>query len=161
MHINEACIQIVLSKHDADASLALYLYNFICLWQLILSDPNKGFIIGRTLESHLWENNPMRSNPSSITVYCLFVFPLCLSQYLVQANPVPCGGHEVLLDGVVKKCILVGAPHTHGRYVHQWCVKALPQLRERQEKRDRVLAKTQFSGGIRHKSAKQSPSIPQ
>lgn len=66
----------------------------------------------------------------------MFVFPPCLSQYLVQADPVPCGGHEVLLDGVVKKCIMVGAPYTQRRYMHQWCVKALPQLWERQEERD-------------------------
>lgn len=58
----------------------------------------------------------------------LFFLPLCLSQYLVQANPVPCGGHEVLLDGVGKKCILVGAPYAHRRYVYQWCVKTLLQL---------------------------------
>ena len=37
---------------------ALYLYDFICLWQLDLSNPNKGFIIRRTLESHLQENSP-------------------------------------------------------------------------------------------------------
>lgn len=79
---------------------------------------------------------------SSVCIMLLVFFPLCLSQYLVQANPVPRGRHEVLLDGVVKKCILVGAPYTHRRYVHQRCVKALPQLWERREEREALTMRT-------------------
>ncbi|TNN63431.1 hypothetical protein EYF80_026281 [Liparis tanakae] len=50
--------------------------------------------------------------------------------YLVQADPIPGGGHEVLLDGVVKECVLVGAPRSQRRHVDQRGVKALPHLRK-------------------------------
>lgn len=48
--------------------ILLYLDDLINLWQLVLSDPNKGFIVRRTLESNLQVNKTISSNLSGL--YC-------------------------------------------------------------------------------------------
>lgn len=44
-----------------EASVVQYLYDFINLWQLVLSYPHKGLIVRGTFESNLSEN-PRNSN---------------------------------------------------------------------------------------------------
>lgn len=68
-----------LLKRDTNAALPLYLYDFIYLWQLIFSNPNEGFIVRRTLKSHL-KDNKFSSDAYTylFSFLCLYICPSTL-----------------------------------------------------------------------------------